>query len=311
MFVTAIMRKYCESSQSKLKVELPWVFLETTREQYERKVLNRMLNLHSIGIDMSKFDKRHSATILSWTLRILFKHTMMPQAVQEFMIKAICKGTYVLPDGTSVLINGTNPSGNYLTSWNNTITHRIYNLFLFSLILDCPVAEVDTRVVSVCTSDDGIDGFKAEADCRKVADEIKTVGDCWFRINFKVARMVGDSPCHPPGILPVYLSNVLVKRGDSYIPIPADFRKRLCKLQFQQGKPSRSDWLRVAMGILSSANGFFGLKHLDRNYRWPQSFQMLYDDLLAASAEVEALSLGRVPTAEKFDSFTESFPVCF
>jgi hypothetical protein len=270
-----ICAMYLKNVTTFLKLKTPWMFVVTNEEQWEEKVYRRLKDkAHTMGIDYSRFDKTQSPTITSWIVKTLLQYTHAPTAIVDWIAQHISKPKLRMPDGSVLQMDGTNPSGNYLTTVINSYSHRLYNLYLFSEILDIHPQQVDDRCVSVMLSDDGIDGFYDVNDARKVAQEVHSCARVAFNLKTKLQLLDGEP--FPPGYLPIFLADAFVERCGYTFRVPGDFRKRLAKFQVDVANNDPKLYVEMLSGVCASAIGFLQVRHADPHYPWPDSFNDFY-----------------------------------
>lgn len=248
LFLLTLCKKYLELTTRTLEEAIPQFYLITGNEQFVQKYVQRQLNSYSWGVDYTAYDKNSSGYFILKMFELLDRLTQrsIPKRVLDYLALSIAQPVSIMVDHTGstnvFLLSNSNPSGQYLTSFTNSLTHILHNSLF--LLVHYKVETYDflhdqsPLLKSVMTGDDGVDSSATKEMAEKVSQELAAFVEYYFNIPVKLDLYIneqGQSEPFPPGLAPVYLNKCLVinNNGQGYL-FPANPRRLIPRLLFAQ-----------------------------------------------------------------------------
>lgn len=244
-FLLMLCKRYFKTALEILEEGIRQFYLKTGNTQFSEKFLGRMLGGYSWGIDYTAFDKNSTQLFTIKGLQLLDRLTgeFTPRRVFNYIVLSISQpmSMIISPSGKReiYMLCSSNPSGQFFTSWTNSVTHLAHNC-LFSRIM-LGESELDYltdlgTMKSIMTGDDGVDAVGTQKEAETISRAICKFVDEKFNIPAKLEFLVdenGDKVPFPPGVSPVYLNKVLVTKagGSSYV-VPSNLKRLIPRLMF-------------------------------------------------------------------------------
>lgn len=239
LYFFAIMKRYFGPLVEFLETRIRQFHLITTEDLTYAKVVSRLCDLYSLGIDYSSYDKNSVSTLLIKSIEVLYRlsNGSIPEHIYDFVTSALAHPTtalfHELEDGSATLelydLCGSNPSGQFLTSWCNTMTHLIHTTFY--LLIEHNIQPLDywtdhSPLISVETGDDGIEASHDEQFLQIVANTLPDFINNYFAIPAEVDLLTGldgTKKLYQPELLAPYLNTLWITRKDgTYYPLYSD-----------------------------------------------------------------------------------------
>lgn len=244
LFLLSLCRRWYSVTETRLKEAIPQMFVITTPEAYNDKVVSRMTHGFTFGIDYTSFDKNSCGYLTSKTLELLDRLTgkTVPRPIYEYISLSITQPLSLIiePDGRESLyaLTSTNPSGNYFTTWVNTATHIFHNCFFMKYIMRETVADYlqdFASMVTIATGDDGVERFDSDRNGLKRAHMLCEFIEDQFSIPCKLdlLKKDGELALYQPDLMAPYLNSLLIeKEPKSYYTIPLNPKRFIPRLLF-------------------------------------------------------------------------------
>jgi hypothetical protein len=227
----------------------------------------------TFGIDFTAYDKTVPANAVKHIVYKLLRWALCPAPLSRWIARQVAYAPLVLPDGEVLLRFGQNPSGEYLTTFVNSIYHLFMNYHAYSRGLDIPVSAVDEVVSFKLTGDDELTRVHAPGllTPERLSEDVLPIFADVFGITVKADLLCGGF--YPPGAHASYLGLVTVWGDGWSVPVPVEPCRNLAKIQWSPvndtpltSQTEQSVFDRVWLGIMSLS--VFVL-HIDFPRQWP------------------------------------------
>lgn len=248
-FLLSLCKRYFQELVHTLEVAIRQFYLITGDKEYVQKIVARLLNGYSWGVDYTAFDKNSTSYLTTAGFMLLDRLSgyRVPRAVVRYITLSVSQpiSMIIAPTGRCEIycMCSSNPSGQFFTSYTNSITHLVHNILFCSLHYKCTHTDYlqdEAPMRSVMTGDDGIDVVASYQEAVDTSLALTQFLEEYFNIPAKIDFLEyvdGSKGPFPPGVLPVYLNQILVTldgdEGSMYL-IPSNPRRFLPRLSFVQ-----------------------------------------------------------------------------
>lgn len=271
LLLLVLLQRWLSDVKEQVEEFLPGFFTTTDRANYERRVSPLRVG-YTFGIDFTAYDKNTLSPMIAAGIGLLCHLAKVPQNLERFFIETVSSSLLVVPveENQLTLCSGGNPSGQYLTSYCNTLGHLVMNAFCYNKMFGIgPLEYLYGRsevVRSVATGDDGLEGFLERADAVRAIEELPELLTSYFGIPAKVETLQ-EKP-FPPNMLAPYLSRVEAKIPSGWVLLASRPNRTLGTLQWaSKGDLQRPDFVEnykeQMRGIRNVLAGFEVLERLN------------------------------------------------
>lgn len=291
-------QRWLSKAKEQVEALIPGFFTVTDKQSYQAKVAP-LRDSFTFGVDFTAYDKHQLQTLMSETISLICDLAELHPNLKKYFITSITSCTLVLPTESDSVVEmtGGNPSGQFLTSFCNTMGHLLMNTVVYKTLFDLNPAAFWAStgpVRSVATGDDGLESFTSKASAELACAKIPQLLDDLFGIPAKIETLA-DGSVFPPGLLAPYLSRVEVRVPGAYVLVPARPNRSLGYLQWASPNDAldpnfASKQLERMAGIRNNLCGFEVIQQLLPGYPVPDAVLDFYD-------ECERAALGNTPPA--------------
>lgn len=244
LFLLTLMRRYYSVATKHLETSIPQMYLFTGPEACYEKVWSRMAGTRTFGVDYTSFDKNSVKTLNIRSFMLLDKLTgkTVPRPIFDYICLGITQPMSLVYNNSGepelFNLNGTNPSGQLMTSWCNTATHAAHNCtFLWEKYHVHPVDYLSdmSMLRSIMTGDDGVESVD-HMDPDTFAQELATFIQSAFNIPCKLDLLNlpdGTRTCYKEDLVAPYLNKVMISpTPQTMYLIPVHPRRFIPRLYF-------------------------------------------------------------------------------
>lgn len=250
LFLLSLCRRYYSRAESHLKVMIPQMYVITDQENFERKVFNRMRGSETFGIDYTAFDKNSCQYLVGKSFQLLDRlvGSEVPRHVYNYIFQSITQPNSMIIDeeGNQIVygLTATNPSGEFFTTWVNTVTHIVHNASFVDTVLKVHPEDYlrdYAPLRSVCTGDDGVEAVtdsEVPNNTLNIANKLCEYISREFGIPARLDLLIDDTNegklCpFPKDLMAPYLNDLLVVMQErSYYRIYTNPKRLLPRLNF-------------------------------------------------------------------------------
>lgn len=248
-FLLSLCKRYFQELVHTLEVAVRQFFLVTGNEEYVEKVVCRLLNGYSWGVDYTAFDKNSTSYLTTAGFMLLDRLSgyVVPRPIVRYIVLSICQPVSMIISPTGIpeiyCLGSSNPSGQFFTSYTNSVTHLVHNMLFCSKYYNATHTDYlqdEAPMRSIMTGDDGIDVVANFNEAETTSVALTNFLDEYFNIPAKIDQLElldGSKVPFPPGVLPVYLNKILITldgdEGSMYL-IPSNPRRFIPRLLFLQ-----------------------------------------------------------------------------
>ena len=119
-----LMYKYCaELAEMLERMNIRWSIQMNTKP-WHPKVCGRFSE-NAIASDFAQYEYSQGNNLVEAIVREVLSRTCAPETIKRLIIDSVVHAPFVLADGSIMVRSGTNPSGHFLTSVQNTIYHEV------------------------------------------------------------------------------------------------------------------------------------------------------------------------------------------
>lgn len=270
-FLLTLCRRWYSQVEENLKRSINQIFTITTNDLFHDKVVQRMCDGFTFGIDYSSFDKNSCSYFVLKSIELLHRLSKrsVPHPIFEYITLSICQplSLIIAPNGDQLvyIMPGTNPSGQFFTSWTNSVSHLAHNMLFVQERLherqDDYLYDY-ASLLSVCTGDDGVERFDTEEHGLTKAKLLALFIETSFAIPCKLDLMKTRDgyALYPQSLMAPYLNRILVlPTNRTYYQFPLNPKRLLPKLIFKVQGEIKGDINEImterAAGILNELQG--------------------------------------------------------
>lgn len=250
LFLLMLYRRYFKQIEDYIVRSVNQFHLITTQDLIQTKLIDRMSGLHTFGIDYSAFDKHSVTGVLRRSIKTLYLAASgsIPYRVYEYLVlktsnpsSILCLAKNDTVETYHYLLNGSNPSGQYLTSYVNTQSHCFHTVYYLRKIWGVSPRDYmmdNCKLRSIMTGDDGVEGSGDLDFINKVIKTLPNFISDEFSIPAKLDLLTlesGEKDLYQPDLMAPYLNKVLIEREDGRCyQLYADPRRLVNRLLYAQ-----------------------------------------------------------------------------
>jgi hypothetical protein len=269
-----LMYKYCSDFSETLEEMNPRWGIKLNTALWHEKICKRF-GKNSIASDFTGYEYSQGKNLQEAIIRGVVSRTRAPPEIADFIVDSVVHAPFIFADGEIFVRSGTNPSGHFLTSVQNTIYHEVIIedvAVKFAMQNQLQWVTESTQVVDFdITGDDNVTRALGPKGGEPYLDIVEygifLTEEAWERYGVVTKLDLTDGNSAYQGTHPAYLACCSTHIDGYCVQLYAAPARSLAR--FQSINPDRSaDLVEAYLGIRAANWGYVVLNAMYRKKGW-------------------------------------------